>query len=79
MNDEELAIRTQHLTKRFGDFTAVDDLSLTVPQGSFFALLGWQVHEHAPTDLAALKPVPELRMIDAEDQCCKLVPLCQIL
>jgi spermidine/putrescine transport system ATP-binding protein len=29
-----------NVTKRFGSFTAVDDLSLTVPQGSFFALLG---------------------------------------
>ncbi len=28
------------LTKRFGAFTAVDDLDLVVPQGSFFALLG---------------------------------------
>ena len=28
------------LTKTFGDFTAVDDLSLTIPEGSFFALLG---------------------------------------
>jgi spermidine/putrescine transport system ATP-binding protein len=28
------------VTKRFGAFTAVDDLTLTVPQGSFFALLG---------------------------------------
>ena len=28
------------VTKRFGDFTAVDDLSLTMPSGSFFALLG---------------------------------------
>jgi spermidine/putrescine transport system ATP-binding protein len=28
------------LTKRFGSFVAVDDLSLTIPQGSFFALLG---------------------------------------
>jgi spermidine/putrescine transport system ATP-binding protein len=28
------------LTKRFGDFVAVDDLTLTVPSGSFFALLG---------------------------------------
>ncbi|MDG6108406.1 ABC transporter ATP-binding protein [Dactylosporangium aurantiacum] len=28
------------VTKSFGAFTAVDDLSLTVPQGSFFALLG---------------------------------------
>ncbi|MCB9412850.1 MAG: ABC transporter ATP-binding protein [Actinobacteria bacterium] len=30
----------ERLTKSFGDFVAVDDLSLTVPQGSFFALLG---------------------------------------
>ncbi len=30
----------ENLTKSFGDFTAVNDLSLQVPQGSFFALLG---------------------------------------
>ncbi len=30
----------EQVTKRFGSFTAVDDLSLTIPQGSFFALLG---------------------------------------
>jgi len=30
----------EHVTKRFTTFTAVDDLSLAVPQGSFFALLG---------------------------------------
>ena len=28
------------VTKRFGAFTAVDEVDLTVPQGSFFALLG---------------------------------------
>ena len=28
------------VTKRFGDFVAVDDLTLTIPAGSFFALLG---------------------------------------
>ncbi|GLH95908.1 ABC transporter ATP-binding protein [Phytohabitans aurantiacus] len=33
-------LRLVNLTKQFGIFTAVDDLSLTVPQGSFFALLG---------------------------------------
>ncbi|HEX6968044.1 MAG TPA: ABC transporter ATP-binding protein [Micromonosporaceae bacterium] len=33
-------LRLVNVTKRFGIFTAVDDLSLTVPQGSFFALLG---------------------------------------
>jgi spermidine/putrescine transport system ATP-binding protein len=29
-----------HVTKSFGAFTAVDNLSLTIPGGSFFALLG---------------------------------------
>ena len=33
-------LRLVRLTKRFGDMAAVDDLSLTIPQGSFFALLG---------------------------------------
>jgi spermidine/putrescine transport system ATP-binding protein len=33
-------LRLANVTKRFGIFTAVDDLSVTVPQGSFFALLG---------------------------------------
>jgi spermidine/putrescine transport system ATP-binding protein len=33
-------LRLESVTKAFGDFTAVDDLSLTVPRGSFFALLG---------------------------------------
>ena len=30
----------ESVTKTFGDFTAVDDLDLRVPRGSFFALLG---------------------------------------
>ena len=29
-----------NLTKKFGDVAAVDDLTLTIPAGSFFALLG---------------------------------------
>jgi spermidine/putrescine transport system ATP-binding protein len=33
-------LRLVGLTKRFGSFTAVDDLDLVIPQGSFFALLG---------------------------------------
>lgn len=33
-------LRLANLTKRFGVFLAVDDLSLTIEQGSFFALLG---------------------------------------
>jgi spermidine/putrescine transport system ATP-binding protein len=33
-------LRLVSLTKKFGSFIAVDDLDLTIPQGSFFALLG---------------------------------------
>jgi spermidine/putrescine transport system ATP-binding protein len=33
-------LRLTGLTKRFGSFTAVDELDLRIPQGSFFALLG---------------------------------------
>jgi spermidine/putrescine transport system ATP-binding protein len=33
-------LHLEAVTKRFGSFVAVDDLTLTVPEGSFFALLG---------------------------------------
>ena len=33
-------LKLTNITKSFGDFVAVDDLSLTIPEGSFFALLG---------------------------------------
>ncbi|MBK9741079.1 MAG: ABC transporter ATP-binding protein [Actinobacteria bacterium] len=33
-------LRMTSLTKKFGDHAAVDDLTLTIPAGSFFALLG---------------------------------------
>jgi spermidine/putrescine transport system ATP-binding protein len=33
-------VRLERVTKRFDDVTAVDDLSLEIEQGSFFALLG---------------------------------------
>jgi len=33
-------LRLAGLRKTFGDFVAVDDLDLTIPAGSFFALLG---------------------------------------
>jgi ABC-2 type transport system ATP-binding protein len=34
------AITVNHITKKYGDFTAVDDLSLQVREGSIFGLLG---------------------------------------
>jgi ABC-2 type transport system ATP-binding protein len=37
---ENAAIATQHLTRRFGDFTAVEDLTLAVAPGQFFGFLG---------------------------------------
>ena len=33
-------IELEHLTKKYGDFTAVDDLSLRIGTGEFFGLLG---------------------------------------
>jgi len=33
-------LKLTRVSKAFGDFTAVDDLTLTIPEGSFFALLG---------------------------------------
>jgi ABC-2 type transport system ATP-binding protein len=34
------AIAVQHVTKRYGDFTAVDDLTFEVERGEIFAMLG---------------------------------------
>ncbi|WP_404384687.1 ATP-binding cassette domain-containing protein [Knoellia locipacati] len=36
----EIVIEAQNLVKKFGDFTAVDDVSFEVPRGSVFGLLG---------------------------------------
>jgi ABC-2 type transport system ATP-binding protein len=36
----DLALRLDHVTKRFDSFTAVDDLSLAVPFGSVYGFLG---------------------------------------
>ncbi len=33
-------LKLSNITKSYGDFTAVNDLSLVIPEGSFFALLG---------------------------------------
>jgi ABC-2 type transport system ATP-binding protein len=33
-------IELRNLVKKFGDLTAVDDISLTIPKGEFFAVLG---------------------------------------
>ncbi len=35
-----MSLRAEHLTKRFGDLLAVDDLSLSVEQGEIFGLVG---------------------------------------
>ena len=36
----EIAIRADNLTMRFGDFTAVDDVSFQIPRGEIFGFLG---------------------------------------
>jgi ribosome-dependent ATPase len=37
---DEIAIEAQHLTMRFGDFTAVDDVSFRIGRGEIFGFLG---------------------------------------
>jgi spermidine/putrescine transport system ATP-binding protein len=39
-SEETPYVELSSVTKRFGDFTAVDDLSLAIPEGHFFTLLG---------------------------------------
>jgi ribosome-dependent ATPase len=38
--DAEIAIEVRDLTKRFGDFTAVDRVNLRIPRGEIFGFLG---------------------------------------
>ena len=37
---DEPVLELTHVTKKFGDFTAVDDLSLSIPRGSIYGFLG---------------------------------------
>ena len=39
-DDSEIAIAAEHLTMRFGDFTAVDDVSFRISRGEIFGFLG---------------------------------------
>lgn len=38
--DETIAIEAEHLTRRFGDFVAVDNVSFRIPRGEIFGFLG---------------------------------------
>ena len=40
MTENNMAIETHQLTKRFGKFTAVDSLNLTINKGETYGLLG---------------------------------------
>lgn len=40
MNEQKITLNLERVTKRFGDFTAVDELSLSVRAGRVFGLLG---------------------------------------
>jgi len=40
MSTSSIVLETVKVTKRFGDFVAVDEVSLAIPSGSFFSILG---------------------------------------
>jgi len=39
-NASDFDLECHNITKRFGSFTAVDDISFSIPKGSFFSILG---------------------------------------
>jgi hypothetical protein len=54
-----MIVRTTDLTKRFGDFTAVDTLSIAVEPGTVFAFLGDTAVPQAPIPIfQGLPPMP---------------------
>jgi len=40
MDNEHMLLELDHISKIYGDLHAVDDLSLTVPQGQWLAVVG---------------------------------------
>ena len=40
MNSQSIAVEIKNLVKSFGDFVAVDNVSLTVQRGEIFGFLG---------------------------------------
>ena len=36
----QMAIETRHLSKRFGEVTALDDINLCIARGEFVAIMG---------------------------------------
>jgi ABC-2 type transport system ATP-binding protein len=40
MNDNNIAVRVDGLTRRFGDFTAVDNITLAIGKGEIFGFIG---------------------------------------
>jgi ABC-2 type transport system ATP-binding protein len=66
----EPIIRTTGLTKRFGDFTAVDDLSIAVEPGTIFAFLGGNGSGKSTTIrmlIGLLQPTAGQIMVDGVD------------
>ena len=59
-------LRLERVTKRFGEFVAVDDLSLTVPEGSFISGYPAIPNRDWLKASAIFRKLPELRKTIAE-------------
>ena len=47
MENDHMLLELDHISKIYGDLHAVDDLSLTVPQGQWLAIVGSSRQNHA--------------------------------
>ena len=59
-------VRLEGVTKRFDDVVAVDDLSLDIERGAFFAMLGPSDPDNAAAELAAHIGAP-VAIVDANN------------
>ena len=48
----QMAIETRHLSKRFGEVTALDDINLCIARGEFVAIMGASGSADEDSDLS---------------------------
>ena len=72
---QKIIIETKDLTKNYGDFTAVDQLNLTISEGEIFCVLGPNGAGKTTTILMLLGPVQQKLLIPVQPLERKMITL----